>query len=150
MNMTRLKYLVLKDYPYRIKCFFFPRHSVVRGTIPRTWVDSDFLIEKLLFVIVVEFFEKEMGGIDEINKELDSLRKIVVKDDFLRANALMWLQFYEWLIKVYNYIKVERVFLEGRAYDMKNPNWINDEEKLQKEDDKWLKEIVENRGFFWT
>jgi hypothetical protein len=153
----------LKNYKYEVECFFFPRHQTVRKSIPRTWVDSDHLIEQTNFAIIKEFVEEELDGLED-----------VIKQHFwnLENGYTEWAQFYSWLEKAYRYITIDRPDWEEKLdesyppLDDENPlGQINCsketheqryglviywEDRIKKMDTEILKEMIENRGGFWT
>ena len=40
----------IKDFKYKIQCFFFPKHQEIRKAIPRTWADISSLIVDVNFL----------------------------------------------------------------------------------------------------
>jgi hypothetical protein len=152
----------LADAKYKVKCFFFPMHQTVRRSIPRTWSDSDYLIVHTNFAIIKEFVEEELNGLKDVQKE----------HSFNANNGnLRWAQFYHWLEKAYIYITQERPRLEeemDNAYPDLGDNPLDDindtkvsyqqkygevdrlEKLIKDKDTQILKEMIEERGGFWT
>ena len=51
---------------YQIKCVFFPQHSKLRKTIPRTWEDLDDIMERFLDATIISYVEGEDGLFPDI------------------------------------------------------------------------------------
>ncbi len=81
----------------RIKPIYAPKHSRIRKSVPRTWVDICSLIEDVNFEMIKSFYEEEfIDGI--VNWESDDRHT----------------EFSKWLTSAYKYITEERPLLQKK------------------------------------
>jgi len=156
------KYRIEHRYLYPMRCWFNPRHTKLRKSIPNQWSDSSELVREVNFAIITEFYEDEYTN-GFVNWESDDTHK----------------EFAKWLESAYDYIKNGRPKMEETLYasypkhdkklkDCKDFNEyfnrdgdIPYEEKyedviywenlIETRDNKILVELVSKyKGFMWT
>lgn len=136
----------LKDKWYEFKCFFNPKHKVIRKAIPRTWTDVSSLIIGVNFAMIRDFYYNEVvDGI--VDWQSDENHK----------------KFFDWLTVSVLYIDAERPKLEKQlensypetkdknlTYEELYSEVIRLEALIKEKDTALLKEMVDKREFFWT
>jgi hypothetical protein len=144
---VEIKYSRIKSWFYdRYLWIFRPAHPILRKSFPREWHDLTSLIIDINFAIILQF-EDEMknGWVDWQATEHHAA-------------------FAEWMKKAVNYIKVERPALLDAMYnsapdtnvklrDRKLEDydeWRRIEQLIESKDAELIKEMVDNRHYFWT
>lgn len=147
------KYLIpykLRDfYRFKIKTIIKPQHSRIRKSIPRHWMDLDYVLVMVNFEIIKSFYEDEYkDGLIDWNSD-ESHKK-----------------FSKWLEKAYKYITLERPRLEKKV-EQSYPDLdkiesgkktykelygkVDDYEKIIFDrDTEVIYELLKNREFLWT
>lgn len=120
---------------YPMRCWFNPRHDIVRRSIPQTWVDSGYLIIYTNFAIITEFVEQELKGVNGLTESIIFHSKDTESEYYNPE----WLKFYQWLGRAYNYITVERPMLE-KQMDAAYPS-------IDKDIDSWLDQIKTKESY---
>ncbi len=141
-----IKQARLKDNWYTFKCFFNPKHKMIRKAIPRTWRDISTLIVDVNFAMIHDFFHNEAtnGYVDWQSQDLHK-------------------KFYIWLVAAVKYIDIDRKNLikqreaaypenvdHKMSYEELYKDVIRLEAELEAADEKILKEMIEFRKYFWT
>jgi hypothetical protein len=138
-----------------IRPFFAPQHPELRAAVPRTWMDIDGCIEEFLFACVISFVEKE-DGLDDWEGQ-QPLDPAIFGDTTnpRRDQAAMLREVYEWA-KTGRHEAGELAFaarpirqgVTDMSGDYTEYRRINDEAEAKTE--RYLKWIVEYRGYMWT
>lgn len=127
------------DWPVAMwRWAFKPPHKLVRAAIPRTWSDLTGLIVDINFAIILQFKE-----------EMD-----IVDWDATEEHAA----FRDWHTNAVKYIRTNRPDLESKKDDIihigGSETWYKAyqdiEDEIEKRDTELLKQMIENRGYFWT
>lgn len=139
----------IKDFKYKIKCWFFPKHPELRKAIPNTWADITSLVVDLNFAMILSF-----------KKEAD---ESLVNWDGTPEHR----KFKNWLDSAAHWIAEGRPNCEaqkdacypphplppemkGWTYDQLYSN-VNQMEKLINEtDSNILKQMIDYREYMWT
>lgn len=150
---TRIKYAIpfkIRDFwYYKVRTIYKPQHSRIRNSIPKHWMDLDYVLIAVNFEIIKSFYEDEYkGGLIDWNS--DARHK----------------KFAKWLESSYKYITVERKNLEKQTEDaypdlskVKSgkktyKDLYGKVDELEKEmfekDTKVIYELLKNREFLWT
>jgi hypothetical protein len=139
----------IKDFKYKIKCFFFPYHQELRKAIPNTWRDISSLVIDLNLAMILSF-----------KKEADASW---VDWDGTEEHR----KFKNWLDSAANWVQEGRPNLEklrDNAYPpyplpdrMKDWNYeqlyseVNRIEKLINDtDSNIIKQMIDYRDYMWT
>lgn len=139
----------IKDFKYKIKCFFFPYHQELRKAIPNTWADVSSLVVDLNFAMILSFKKEadaswvDWDGTEEHRKFknwLDSSVKWIQEGrlnlEKLRDNAYPPYPLPD-RMKDWNY---ERLYSE-----------VNRIEKLINDtDSNIIKQMIDYRDYMWT
>jgi len=143
------KWARFKDFKYKIKCWFFPKHPELRKAIPNTWADISSLVVDLNFAMILSF-----------KKEAD---ESCVDWDGTENHR----KFKNWLDSAAHWITVGRPNclaqqdasyppyplppeMRGLTYDQLYGN-VNQIEKLINETDaNIIKQMVDYREYMWT
>jgi len=145
---TVIPYSVRDYYWKNIRPVFKPQHSRIRKAVPKYWNDLDSILENVNFEIIKSFYE----------------------DEYLKDNV-DWegtgseaAEFEKWLCEAYKYVTDDRLALE-KAIDGAYPDENKDVNKTYKElygkvdelealkerqDTKYLTELIKYRHFLWT
>ncbi len=139
----------IKDFKYKIKCFFFPKHQEIRKTIPRTWMDLCDLVVDLNFAMILSF-----------KKEADE--SLVDWDGTVEHR-----KFKNWLAAAADWIEKARPALEkqkdnsypplgpfkersGKTYEELYGEVNRIEKLINETDSNILKQMIEYRDYMWT
>lgn len=142
-----IPYQIREYYRKYIATIFKPQHKRIRKSIPRYWMDLDYIIEQTNFEVIKSFYEDEYkNGIVDWEESGKEAKKFV-----------------KWLEKAYNYIVVERPDLEAK---MNNAYPIDDcrtksyeelygevdryEKLIEETDTKVLIDLIKYRKYMWT
>lgn len=145
-----------KNLKYEIRDFFFPRQRWLMKNVSNHWCDKVELIPIVLFEILVNFVEEEMGIVswdwqEEVNLGYTS-------QEYADKVKQVEKEIYD----VYNYIKVTRPKLQ-KALDNSYPpigtegsykelyaETCSLETKLEDLDEWAMNSIIKNRQYLWT
>lgn len=144
-----------------------PRQKWLTDKIPRTWLDPDYIIETCVFESLIHFWEEDRGE-ETVRFQWEcpygAEYGMSAEESVARKNERKVV--YDRLLAAYNWAKHGRV--DGKAAHKKAIDIYygqvikkypveeglrvvgNLEEYLRKQDDFFLKEIVELRGHMWS
>jgi hypothetical protein len=162
--------------PYRFRMYyydhfkpiFFPKHKKVRAAVPRTWADITSMIVDVNFAMIKEFYEDEYldgmvdwEGSSEGHKKFEQwLKEAYVYAAHKRPSLEAERDnsyppsrpFDEWFEEKTDE-KGRRVLQmkdDGVPYEVKYKDVIRLDKKIEENDTKFLKEMIEYREYFWT
>ncbi len=131
-----------------VRTIYAPQHSALRKSIPKTWCDLDGCIESFLFACVIDFVEGEEGLKDWEGQDL--YWGPPWPDGAInprRQQAAMLREVYEWA-------KTGRQKAEDAMFAVGPKNgyaeWRRIEDEMEAKTERYLKWIVEYRGYMWT
>lgn len=141
-----LKKMKIKDLWYKTKCFFKPKHPIIRKALPKTWCDITSLLIDLNLAMIQQFWIETKDGF--VDWESDEGYR----------------NFYKQLKQANRYITETRPKLEKRidsgykfARNNKNLGYeeqyfkVNYIEKMiDNFDKKYIKWAIDNKDYFWT
>ena len=159
---------------------FEPQHNELRAAIPRNWADLDSCITNFLYACIISYVEKEDGlkNFERLKQDKEKADKLksrkISKEERAELNEYFKNQWgvvkyftqyyndrfedYQKLNEIYNYAKFDRpkylkTLNEGVDYidaDGSKIEYGVIEETSNKRDDRYLAEIVRQRGSLWT
>jgi len=139
----------IKDFKYKIQCFFFPKHQEIRKVIPRTWTDLSDLVVDLNFAMILSF-KKEA---DESWVDWDGTEEHRKFKNWLDTAA-------DWIKKTRpelekqrdNSYPPQRPFKEqsAKTYDELYGEVNRIENLINETDSNILKQMIEYRDYMWT
>lgn len=165
MKFCRLKYIILHEIPYWIKCRLWYRYNVLKiKSLPPTWCDRDHLLCHAMFQVLSDFIEKEKP--DEIIDWDSDPEHRHARDKMDELNNWfhnVYLKFDAWEGIELNYSFDDDVFIPCKdnlkIYEMKpftkeqkaKMDLINKRElDMDKELEKRLRELLDIRKYLWT
>jgi hypothetical protein len=139
----------IKDFKYKIKCFFFPMHQEIRKAIPRTWTDITSLVVDVNFAMILSF-----------KKEAD---ESLVNWDGTPQHR----EFKNWLDSSAHWITVGKPNCQAQADVLHPPHPLTDFQKgksyeelygelnkmeklISETDSNILKQMIDYRDYMWT
>lgn len=146
-----IPFQVVNFYDKKIRTIYNPKHSRIRKSIPKYWMDLDYVLMEVNFEIIKSFYEDEYstGWVDWTADEKHK-------------------EFANWLEQAYNYVKYERPELEYRKEKLYPSNELpikqrekmsynelyGEMDKIESEidsmDTEFLTQLVKYRHFLWT
>lgn len=148
-------YFIQRFWERRVRTIYAPQHSRLRAAIPKTWCDLDGCIESFLFACVIDFVEGEEGLKDwESQNELMGAPWPADAINPRRQQAAMLREVYEWAKSgrqaaedaMFAAAPGYDAFVKGASYD--EMNRLSNE--MEAKTERYVRWIVEYRGYMWT
>ena len=140
------------NFKYKISCFFKPRNSWVKQSIPRQWIDLDNVYENIVFAGLINFVEKEKcfevstwSTIEEkkAKKKIQEIYKWIKSGRF---------ELQKKIDDAYPEVALDK-FENGistKTYRQLYGKVIQLEKLLEDTDTKYMVWLIENRKILWT
>jgi len=138
----------LKDFRYfQIKSRIFPSHRQIRKAIPRWWIDTDNLIEDVVFQALIEFWEPQGENGEEhlryqCTLSVDEYAGNSTISDIRKENAKRK--------RAYFALKIAYEWAKVRQQKHESAKSFEAMEPYRKLDTKHLSAIIRYRGMLWT
>lgn len=139
----------MKFFPSWFRYLFRPCHPIIRNSIPRTWCDLDALMVDINFAIILQFHDEMQGScvdwdwdeqyrnfkawIESAVKWINETRPNLIKQDDAGMPA-----------------KVSMSSVRDPEFQSWSEKHHQTEKEIDETDSKILKEMIENRRYFWT
>lgn len=165
MKFCRLKYVVLHEIPYYIKCKLWHRYNILKiKTLPPTWCDRNHLLVHAMFQILSDFIEKEKPDLiidwdsdPEHRQARDKMDEILNwwENSYLIFDEFEGLEFdkIDWDDRFYpkepgsNFVEMKPSSENDRkCYEIVHKRELDMEEELEKK----LRELLDIRRYLWT